>query len=111
MDMVLRNGLEAAGLSRWQTEEIPFIFFFLLSEGEHVPSGSEDCLASRTGCIAERAGGRVAAGRSQLHYTENRRSTGSRSADKILRPSLGNVHPDREKCLKMFLSNTRFTVR
>lgn len=42
----------------------------------------------------------MAAGWAELHYTENGRSTGSRSIDKILRPSLGNAHPDKEKCLE-----------
>lgn len=46
----------------------------------------------------------MAAGWAQLHYA-NGRSTVSRSTDEILRPSLVNAHPDKEKCLKMFASN------
>lgn len=44
--MALKNGPKAAELPGRQTEEILFLFFFNFLRGEHVPNGSEDCLAS-----------------------------------------------------------------
>lgn len=92
MGMVLNNGPEAA---RVCGEEIPFLFFFF----------NDKWLRMLLAYKREREDG-MAVGRAQLLYTGTRRSTGSRCTHKTLRPTLGNAHPGKEKCLEKFMAKT-----
>lgn len=102
MDKTQKNGPEALGLSKRQTEETSFIFLCLLRDG--------CCLASQKGCWVERLRGMNSIWLSSAALYCDRRSTGSRSTNKIPRPSLEKALPDKENCLKMFISDTWYTV-